>query len=65
MDGIGIVIIDCKINAKKRRHSLDIFEEELCNDFGGIVSLFPLPSRGHDFKLLPRGELLLELLVHL
>ena len=43
----------------------DNLREELLQDPGGVVEPLPLARRRHDLKLLPRRELLLELVVHL
>ena len=43
----------------------DVEAVELLYHPGGSVQSFPLPGRADDLQLLPGGELLLELLVHL
>ena len=43
----------------------DVEAVELLYHPGGSVESFPLPGRADDLQLLPGGELLLELLVHL
>ena len=43
----------------------DVEPVELLDHSGGRVQSFPLSGAGHNLQLLSRGELLLELLIHL